>query len=176
MQLTKREKLVVLGGIGAVALVMAIQFVVHPRIEHITTLRRVVADKTEVLAQMQAKRLEYQGLKAEIGRLHDRIDQQQEGHRVLSAIEGVRKACGLPDNVLSLKPATAPIGTQYTQTTVEMRLERVSLAQLTNFLSELESLSLAGGVRGLDIRTTDRNVGSLQAVIQLAVVLPAGGM
>jgi type II secretory pathway component PulM len=175
MQLTRREKWVVLGGLGGLALLAAMQFVVRPTQERVTTLRRVVKDKTEILTRIQDKSLEFQSLQTEIDRLQAKIAQQQESGRILSVIEGIRKSCDLPDKALSLRPTTAPLNEQYTQTTVEMRLEAVTLAQLIRFLSELDSLNLAGGIKSLDIRTTDRNVGLLQAVIQLATVLPAEG-
>jgi len=171
MQLRRRDKVVVLGGIGGLALLMVIQFGVRPALGQISTLRRVVRDKHEILAQMQAKTLEYRMLQAEVGRLGSTIAGQQEGRRILSTVEGIRKASGLPDNVLSLKPSTAPINAEYQQTIVEIRMEGVTLAQLITFLAQLDSLNLVGGVRSLDIRTAERSAGLLRAVIQLTTLM-----
>ena len=176
MQLTKREKIVVVGGTGGLLLLMAVQFIVRPTMEQISTLRRVVTDKREVLGQMQAKSLEYRRLEAEVGRIRSTIEQQQESRRILSTIEGVRKECDLPENVLSLKPTTMPINTEYQQTVVEVRLEGVSLNQLIAFLTQLDALNLAGGIQNLDIRTAGRSAGSLRAVVQLATVVPIEGV
>lgn len=170
MQLTTREKALVLGGTGVLVLLMAVQFVVRPTMDHISTLRRVVTDKREVLAQMEAKSVECQKLQAEVVRLESTIAQQQEGKRILSTIESIRRASGLPENVLFLKPTTVPVNADYQQTVVEIRLENIALAQLIAFLSQVDALNLAGGVKSLDIRTAERGSGSLRAVIQLATV------
>ncbi len=156
MRLAKREKLVVLGGAGLLVLLLVLQFGVRPTMERASTLQRVVAEKREVLTQLQAKRLEYERLQTEMGHLRTMVAQQQGNRRMLSSIENVRKACGLSENVLSMKPATAAIDDRYGEVTVEVRLESLTLAQLVSFLSQLDSVD-AAGITGLEVRRADRN-------------------
>jgi hypothetical protein len=170
MQLTRREKMVVFGGLGGLLLLMTAQFVVRPAMEQISTLRRVVTDKRTVLAQMQANATEYQTLQADVTRLRSAIARQHEGRRILSTIESIREACRLPSDALSLKPAAAPLDAEYQQTTVELRLEGVTLTQLIDFLSRLDALDLAGGITSLDIRSTDPSPTLLKAVVEVAVI------
>jgi len=75
---------------------------------------------------------------------------------MLSSIENVRKACGLPENVLSMKPATVAIDGTYEEVTVEVRLESLTLAQLVSFLSQLDAVD-AAGITALEVRRADRN-------------------
>jgi type II secretory pathway component PulM len=176
MQPTKREKTVILGGAGVLGLFLVLQFVVHPAMERLSMLRRVVSDKREILADLRGKSLEYKSLEAEVNRLRSVIGQQQEGRRILSSIERIRQTCGLSENVLSLKPTTTTIDTRYQETLVEVRLDGVKLAQLVAFLTQLDSLNLAGGVKALEVQHADRSPGSLRAVIQLSTVTHAGRM
>ncbi len=156
MRLAKREKLVVLGGAGLLVLLLALQFAVRPTVERASTLRRVVIEKREVLAQLRAKRLEYERLQGEIGHLHAMVAQQRGNRRMLSSIENVRKACGLSENVLSMKPATVAIDNTYEEVVVEVRLESLTLAQLVSFLSQLDAVD-AAGITALEVRRADRN-------------------
>jgi len=170
MRLAKREKLVVLGGAGLLVLLLVLQFAVRPTMERASTLRRVVAEKREVLGQLRAKSREYEGLQTEVGRLRSAISGQEENRSILSAIERVRQAAKLPDNALSMKPTTTAIDKEYQETVVEVVLDNVTLAQLIAFLSQLDSPDLPGGIKALDVGHTDRNPSSLRATIQIATV------
>jgi len=174
MQLTKREKTVVIGGACFLALLVALQFIVRPTTERISMLGRVVVDKRDVLAQLQAKSLEYEKLAEEVDRLRSMISQQQESRTMLSAIERIGEASGLSENVLSLKPTTVTMDEEYEETVVEILLDRITLAQLVEFLAKLESLGRAGGIKALEVRHADRSEGALRAVVQLATVSHIG--
>lgn len=174
MQLTKREKTVVIGGACFLALLVALQFIVRPTTERISMLGRVVTDKRDVLTQLRAKSLEYEKLTEEVNGLRSMISQQQESRTMLSAIERIGEASGLSENVLSLKPTTVTMDEEYEETVVEIRLDRITLAQLVEFLAKLESLGRAGGIKALEVRHSDRSEGALRAVVQLATVSHIG--
>lgn len=136
-------------------------------------LRRVIGDKREILAELRGRGLEYKKLDAEVSQLRSMIGQQEEGRRILSSIERIRQACGLSENMLSLKPITTMIDTRYQETVVEVRLDGIKFAQLVAFLSQLDSLNCAGGIKSLEVQHADRNPGLLRAVIQLSTVIRA---
>jgi len=138
-------------------------------------LRRVVSDRREILVQLRDKSLAYRNLQAEVSQLRSRIGQQQESRKILSTLDRVRQTCGLSENVVSLKPATTTIDNRYQETTVEIRLEGITMAQLVAFLTQVDSLDLAGGVKALEVQHADRSRGLLRAVIQLSVVTEASG-
>ena len=172
MDLTKREKTLVVGGILFLAILLGLQFVVRPAMEQVTTLRRVVADKRETLIRLRAMSVEYEKLEGEVSRLRSMIERQDQGPGILTTVERLRETAGLSENALSLKPTTVTMDDGYQETVVEIRLEGITLAQLVRFLSQLESLELAGGIKSLEVRHADRSPGSLRAVVQLATVSP----
>jgi type II secretory pathway component PulM len=174
MQLTKRERTVVIAGASFLALLVVVQFIVRPTTERISMLRRVVADKRAALSDLQAGSAEYETLTGEVERLRSMISRQQESRTMLSAIERIGEASGLSENVLSLKPTTVTMDEEYEETVVEIRLDRITLAQLVEFLGKLESLGRAGGIKAVDVRRAERSEGALRAVVQLATVSQIG--
>lgn len=174
MQPTKRERIVIFAGAGLLGLFLVVQFVVSPTFERARTLRRVIGEKREVLADLRAKSQECKKLQAEVAQLQSLIGQQQEGRGLLSSVEKIRQTCGLAENVLSLKPTTTTIDNRYQETVVEVRLDGVQFSQLVSFLTQLDALKLAGGVKALDVQHADRSPGVLRATIQLATVTQAG--
>jgi len=176
MQLMKREKTILVGGAGFLGVLIALQVLVRPARERLATLRRVVADRREVLTQIGMKSREYKDLEAQIAQLRAKVVPQQESRRILSTIERVRQECGLPQDVLSLKPTTIAVGDKYQQTMVDVRLEGVTLAQIVAFLSHLDSVVLAGRMTSLEIRRDEHSPGALRVTVQLAVVTHAAVM
>ena len=174
MQLTKREKTVVIAGASFLVLLIVVQLIVRPTTERISMLRRVVADKRAALTDLRTGSREYQTLTEEVERLRSMISRQQESRTMLSAIERIGEASGLSENVLSLKPTTVTMDEEYEETVVEIRLDRITLAQLVEFLGKLESLGRAGGIKALDVRRAERSEGALRAVVQLATVSQIG--
>jgi len=167
MQLTKRERTVVVAGACFLVLLVVLQFIVRPTTERISMLGRVVADKRNVLTDLRAKSLEYKTLAEEVDRLRSMISQQQESRTMLSAIERIGEASGLSDTTVTMDE-------EYEETVVEIRLDRITLAQLVEFLAKLESLGRAGGIKALEVRHADRSEGALRAVVQLATVSHIG--
>jgi len=170
MPLVKREKMVVLGGAGLLGLLLVAQFGVRPTLERASTLRRVVAERREILIQLRAKSQEYKQLQTEVDQLGSAISGQEESRKILSAIERVRQAAKLPEDALSMKPTTTSIDKDYQETVVEVVLDSLTFAQLIDFLSQLDSLGLPGSIKALDVGRADRNPGMLRATIQMAAV------
>jgi type II secretory pathway component PulM len=174
MDLTKREKTFVIGGIGLLVVLLMLQLVLRPAMERMSTLRRVVATKRQTLAELRGKSLEYRKLKTEVDTLRQAIEKQEGGPQVLSTVERIRQTCDLSDNVSSLKPTTVAIDDQYQETVVEIQLERITMKKLVRFLSELESVEVSGGIRSLEIRRTDRAEGGLRVIVKIAAVSRVG--
>jgi type II secretory pathway component PulM len=176
MRVTKREKTVVIGGLGFLTLLLILQFVVRPTADRFATLRRVVGTTQESLVQLRAMGVEYERLRGEIGHLESRISQQHQSRRILSTIDGIRRASGLSESVMSLKPMTTPIDDKYQKIVVEIRLDGVTFAEFIGFLTHLESLDLVCGIHSLEIQRAERPSGFLRAVVQVATVAPVEGV
>ncbi len=170
MQPTRREKIAIIGGAGVLGLLAVLQFVVHPTHERISMLRRVISDKRATLAEVRERSREYGKLDAEVSQLRSMIGRPEEGRKILSGIERIRQASGVSENALSLKPTTTIIDARYQETAVEVRLDGINYTELIAFLTQLDSLNLAGGIKTLEVKHADRTRGLLTAVIQLATV------
>ena len=179
MRLSQREKQMVISGIALLVLFVLFQAVVKPAVGRLETLGRVVPDKQETLTQLHSKSEEYLALQQEIGHLRDRISSQRNDFAILSFLEDIEKECGLVKNVVGLKPATTTYANNlYVERSVEIKLENVSLQQITQFLLRIESDKASVGVKALHMRTAVKNSALLDATIQFTtltlVVRPRG--
>lgn len=176
MRLSQREKQMLIGGVVLLILFVAFQAAVKPAMGRLETLRRVVPEKQEMLRQLRSRSEEYLALEREISRLRDRISSQPNNFAILSFLEGIERECGLAKNVAYMKPATTTSANNaYVETRVEVKLENVSLQQVTRFLLRIESDKAPIGVKALHVRSAAKTPASLDAIVQLTSLALADG-
>ena len=167
MALTRRERQSIIAATVLLALVVAFQVLVRPALGRVRTLRRIVAEQRDMLSKVQAKRAEYQALRAQLDKIRQTISQQQQNRQILSHIERLQKDAGLIQKVVYMKPTTTAISDMYEETNVEVKFAGVTLDQIIQFLLKVQSSDPPAGVKTLEIRRGLQNPELLDAVIQL---------
>ena len=76
--------------------------------------------------------------------------------------------CGVKGNIVSLRPVSAPISSNYKSVGLELRLEKVNLKELTQFLAKMENARKALSINHLLIEQ-DKN-GLLKATVEIVTV------
>jgi len=88
---------------------------------------------------------------------------------MLSRMERIASDCLLARNITSMKPRTTrPAGT-FSESTVEIRFEGVSIKQLVDFLRRVRAAQ-SPTVRSLEIRQSAKTPSLLDADVQLAAL------
>lgn len=161
---------------GAVLLVLivAFQVFVRPAISRVRTLRRVLSDKRQVLGELRAKSEEYNVISRELEKIRLEMGRQPEGRKILSFVERIQKDCGLMQKVVYMKPSTMTVNDVYEETTIEIKLQSITLDQLTQFLLKIESSELTIGIRTLDIKRGVRDSRLLDTIVKLVSLSPIG--
>jgi Tfp pilus assembly protein PilO len=167
MNLTQREKIIVIAGIVGLGLLLSFQVFVRPALSRTKTLKRVVSEKREKLADLLTKSKEYNSLQKQLEQLHKTIANQQKDKKMLSLIEGIQRDNGLSKNVVSMTPTTIAISDIYKKTNVEIKYEAVTWKQMTEFLLKIKSSDILIGIRSLEIKRSMQDMDSLDFVIQL---------
>ena len=174
MKLTRREKQVMVAGAVFLGLAAIFQVFVRPALGRVKTLRRVVLEKQQVLDELRLKSQEYDSISSELDKMRRQIEKEQEDTRILSVVEQIQKDCGLVQKVVYMKPTTIAIDDRYEQTSIEIRLQDVTLNQLIQFLWEIESSKLFAGIRTLDIKCGTRDTSLLDTALTIASLSTIG--
>jgi len=169
MQSSRREKQMLIGALVILALFVGFRLIVKPAADRLGTLGRVVPEKEAELALLRSKSQEYLTLEKELGDMREGIAGRRSDFRLLSFLEAIERECGLTRNVASMKPDTiaSPEDT-YVETRIEVKLENVSLRQITDFLLRIETSEAPIGVNALRIRTAAKSATLLDATVHLA--------
>ncbi len=170
MNLTRREKQTIAAGAVLFGLIIAFQIFVRPAIERVRTLRRVVSDKQQLLGELRAKSQMYKAVSRELEKIQLEMQRQPEGRKILSFVERIQKESGLMQKVVYMKPSTMTVNDIYERTTIEIKLQNITLDQLIRFLLKIESSELTIGIRTLEIKRGLTDSGLLDTTIQLVSI------
>jgi len=168
MNLTRREKQVIIAGMVFLGLVAAFQVFVRPALGRVGTLKRVLIEKQQVLDELRIKSREYNSISSKLEKIRQEIAKPQENTQILSFVERIQKDCGLMQNVAYMKPTTMAINNRYEETAIEINLQGITLNQLIQFLLKIESSKAFMGIKTLDIKCGAHNSSQLDTVIRIA--------
>ncbi len=167
MNLTQREKQTIAAGAILFGLIVAFQIFVRPAIGRLRTLRRVVSDKQQLLADLQAKSEQYKTVSGELEKIRLEMERKPEERKILSFVERIHKDSGLMQQVVYMKPSVMTVKDIYEQKTIEIKFQSITLNQLIQFLLKIESSEFTIGIRTLEIKRGLRDSGLLDTTIQL---------
>ncbi len=170
MNLTTREKYIGATGAAIITLLVAFQMFVNPALNRINILQRVISEKKQTLIDLTAKSQKYNTLSTDIKNIRLEISATPISENLLPAIEKIQNKCGLSQNIFSMKSSTANINGIYNESSVEIIMQKITLDQLLEFLSEIELVKSTISVRTLEIKHTPQNPTLLDTTIKLAKI------
>ena len=167
-KLNKREKYIVFGVAAFLALFILVQVIVRPLFARNGRLERELKAKTTALARMQKMRAEYEGLQATTRISSARYNQREKGWTLYKFMNRLASETGIKGNIKSMKPTTTEqTGSRYRISRVDMRLESVTLAQLTDYLHKVETSTGTVSIRKMVITKKGDQENLLSAVLQV---------
>lgn len=168
-QMSQRERLLVIIGIGIVAALLLYQLVLLPYLAHRARLQTRLYTLDALVEQVRQLGDEYQILQSRQDEFVRQIEEDTEGFRLFTFLEEVAFAHQLRTTVSAMKPGQRIIDEGILESTVDMTLERISLTQLVAFLAQIEYSDRKVTVRNISIY---RNQNDLRATL-LDVTLKA---
>ncbi len=171
-QLTKNQKLTVTAGLVFAGAVLLVQFAVVPYFEARLTVRRAIAANEKVIRELGVLGTEYGVIRQRAEEIRRVIQRRPPGFALLSYLEKRAGDAGVKANIRSMNPLpSAPAGT-YEETAVEMKLDKLTMKQLTDFLYLAESPEEMIRVRRLSLVKMKESPEYLSALIQVFTYQP----
>jgi general secretion pathway protein M len=168
MNLGGREKLVMIAGGVAVALLLFYRFGLSPALERLRMLDRLVATKERDLYEMKTLRETYLAQKRLMEEVNQSLAQRGQDFAIFSFLEELANKTGIKNNIMYMKPALTTPGELFRESSVEMRLEGIVLPQLTRYLYDIERAPQLLRVRRLQIKPRTANPDQLDVTFQVS--------
>ncbi|MFC1652840.1 type II secretion system protein GspM [Planctomycetota bacterium] len=169
-RLTPKERAVLLIGSAILVLLVCFQFLIRPALAQQMECRHRTAEREQAVRDMKQMQQEFQVLQGRMEAIKERIAQQPVKSEILRDIEYIRDNWGLADHVTAVRPTTVNVNDRYQETVIEIKVDSVSLAELVEFVSQLELLNLSIGVSTLEIKTSLHESNLLDATLKVASI------
>jgi general secretion pathway protein M len=168
MKLGGREKLMIIAGGVAVALLLFYRFGLSPAFERLRALDRLVAIKEREAHELRSLRETYVAQKRLMEEVNQSLAQRGQDFAIFSFLEDLATKTGIKDNIMYMKPALTTPGELFRESSVEMRLEGIALQQLTRYLYDIERAPQLLRVRRMHIKPRPANPDLLDVTFQVS--------
>ncbi len=167
MQLAKREKYLVTLAVIVIVLGAVIQFVFTPFLAKKELYKNNVTAKQNNLQEMVALREEYLLLEQDSDVLTQRLAQRPKNFTLFSFLEKAAGDAGVKENIKSMKPSASAGKGPFKESLVEMKLERITLGQMVDYLKLIESPEYLVNIKRLSIQSNKKETQFLDVVLQV---------
>jgi hypothetical protein len=171
-QLTKSQKLTVTAGLAFAGGVLLIQFAVVPYFEARQNVRRAIAANEKVLRELGVLGAEYGVLRQRSEKIRRVIERRPPGFALISYLEKRAGEAAVKANIRSMNPLPSASAGTYEETAVEMKMDKLTMKQLTDFLYLAESPEEMIRIRRISLVKMKESQEYLSALIQMFTYQP----
>jgi general secretion pathway protein M len=170
-KLNRREKYVIYAAGCLLALLIIIQLVIAPFFENRKQLQRTLQSKKVELEEMQRLQAQYQLLKGKLQLSEARYSKREKGFTLFSFLDQLAGQAGIKDRISYMKPSKAlQKNSAYILSRVEMKLDDITLQQLTTYLYGVETSKNMILVKKLSISKKEKKQGLIDVIMQVETV------
>ena len=169
--MNKRERYAIMLAAGVIGIFLIVTFVVEPFLNKTEQLKKKLYDKAATLEQMRQLQSEYAKLTQKTEASKALFSRRQKGFKLNSFLVQVAGQAGIRDQISSMKPSTkVQENGPYRISRVEMKLDAITLKQLTTYLHVVETSKNLVDITRISISKKDKKEGLLTAVLQVETV------
>lgn len=172
--LNNRERWVLFGGIVFVVCFLAFQLVVVPFIEAQDKQKKSIVRKKRELVEIRELQREYLTLKNEEGTIQARIDLRQRGFTLFTFLDRQADKAKVKKQIQYMKPSTIEGDDELDEAMVEMKLQRITLEALVEFLRLVESEKNVVFIRRCSIQESGDDQGYFDSILQIVTFRKKG--
>jgi general secretion pathway protein M len=174
--LTKRQKYTVVAGIVIVGATLFHQFALAPYLEDRQKVRSAIIASEKALRELSVLGAEYGVLRARSEKIKRLIERRPPGFSLFSYLEKQADQAAVKTNIRSINPFKSSSTGMYEETAVEMKLDKMTMKQLVDFLYLVESPEEMVRIRKASIYKMKESPEYLSVLIQVFTyqALPTG--
>ena len=146
------------------------QFVFFPFAEARQRMQRGIAARMEALRTISALSAEYKTFQDDALGTKQRLANREKNFTLFSYLEKAAGESAVKNHIKYMKPSASNALGPFKESLVEMKLEQVTLQQLTGYLQKIESPTEIVSIRRISIQSSKGEAGYLDAVLQVSTL------
>lgn len=168
LNLNKREKIAVTGAAVFLSVFIISQFIIVPVFEKRDGLRQQLTDKKNIQLDMKILKSDYFTMKGRLESSRQGLKQRPGNFTLFSFLDRLAGDTNLKDHIAYMKPSsTVKEDSGLKISRVELKLQEVTIKDLTSYLFKVETSENMVIVKRLSITKTGKNTGLISAVLQV---------
>ncbi len=171
-QLTRSQRTTFTAVLVLVGAALLIQFAVVPYIEARKKVRRSIAVNEKVIRELRTLGAEFGLIRERSERIRQVIERRPPGFALISHLERRAGEAGVKTNLRSMNPLPSLPTGNYEEIAVEMKMDKLTMKQLTDFLYLAESPEELIRVRKISLAKMKENPEYMSALIQIFTYQP----
>ena len=171
LKLTKRERYYVSAGVALISLFIIFQFILSPFLEAKGKIKRSIQAKEKTLKEIVSLSSEYGALKEDSWDIKKMLALRAENFTLFSFLEKQAGQSGVKPNIKYMKPSTSTDKSPYSESSVEMKLENITLKQLVEYLHLVESPENLVRIKRISVKQSKGSSEYLTVLAQLVTYL-----
>lgn len=168
-QLNQRERVFVAAGSAALLVALLYFAIIAPYGSAMTKLDNQLSVRSRQLQEVKALRTEYLALQQQMTQV-ERLLGERQNFSALTHIENLVERTAGREKLLSMRPQPPEPHGQFTIDALEIKLEKLALKQVLEFLWGIESASTPMQVKGLYLKQRFDDRSSLDATLTVTVL------
>jgi general secretion pathway protein M len=166
-KLEKREKRIVLAGALFLVCFALFQIAVSPLIEARQQTQKTLIQKNKDLTEIHKLQEEYRKLQSQAVEIQNRLQKRSPSFTLFSFIEEQATKAKVKQHINSMTPSTSEGEGPLQESRVDLKLERISLQLLVEFLQLIESTDNIIVIKRISIQENSKEEGTLDTVMQI---------
>jgi len=167
MQLAKREKYLIGLAVCVIVSAVLIQLVLMPFVNGRQRMQNSVAAQEKNLQDIVRLSQEYKALEQDSETLTQRLASRPGNFTLFSFLEKAAGKAGVKNNIKYMKPSASTGKGPFKESLVEMKLERITLKQMVDYLKLIESPDDIVSVKRISVQTNKKETQYLDAILQV---------
>ena len=168
VKLSKREEMAIIAGGAFIGIFIFFQGAVFPYLDTRERLQRSLISHTRSYAEIQQLRLKYLEMQNRADSSKTRFNRRQRGFTLFSFLDKLAGQVGIKERITYMKPSlTKQKDAPYSISLVEMKLNGITMAQITKFLFRIETSQNMIHIRRLSLNKKEDKEGLLNVILQV---------
>jgi len=167
MKFAKREKLFVSIAACFIAIFFLFQFLIFPFFEKRERMKRGIEAREKDLKDMALLSAEFKARKNDSQEIQKILAGRKKGFTLFSFLERAAGEAQVKEHIKYMKPSTSKGTGPYKESTVELKLENLTLNQLIGYLYRIEKPKDLIIIKRISIRENKRESGYQDAILQV---------
>ena len=167
MKLAKRERLFVSLAVSAIVLFVLLEFIILPFFKERGRMKRGIISKQVELVDVLESSARLKALRSNSQGMEESLMKREQGFALFSYLEKAAGTAKVKENIKSMKPSTSKGQGDYKESTVEIKIEAVTLQQLVDYLYRIESPDKVVFIKRMLVQGNKKGKGYIDAVLQV---------